>query len=215
MAFRPADSFAEVVLLDVHVEEVAHHLDRSPNGLAEFDRLLHAVQHMVLVAVGRLEQHERSLAFGVLPELLQRFEQYAPVFLLRAGHLEGWEPLGGEAESRQGDRADATKFGYAGEQALHVLDRLAATAGVKVPDKAVGDQAHAREHDALLPGGPQLIEPLEPVFRAAQLDAVEAGGARELPLLENAFARKDVFLTRQLHRSSSPTRGAPLGWGYG
>src|SRR5215208_7681836 len=56
MVFRLADSFAEVVLLDVHVEEVAHDLNGwASRGLTEIDRLLHAVQHVVLIAVERLE----------------------------------------------------------------------------------------------------------------------------------------------------------------
>src|SRR5918998_4926434 len=69
MPLCPADGLAEVVLLDIHVEEVAHHLDRrAPNGLAEFDRLLHAVKHVVLVAVERLEEHEGSSLGGRLFE---------------------------------------------------------------------------------------------------------------------------------------------------
>jgi hypothetical protein len=47
-----------------------------------------------------------------------------------------------------------------------VLDGLAAV-GVEVPDKEVGDQAYAREHSALLAYGPELVEPLAPVFRPA------------------------------------------------
>jgi len=74
--------------------------------------------------------------------------------------------------------------------------RLAAAAGVEVPDKAVGDQAHAREHNTLLPRGPQIIQPPAPVVGTPQLDAVEAGLRCRLPLLEDVVARKDMFLTR-------------------
>src|SRR5688500_4891860 len=109
--------------------------------------MLYTVQHVVLVAVERLEQHESSLVFGMLSQLLQGVEQHASVFFFRAGHFEGWEPFGAEAESRRRDSASASQPGYAGEQVLHVLDGLAAAACVEVPDKAVGDQAHAREHD--------------------------------------------------------------------
>src|SRR5215210_8228973 len=95
-----------------------------------------------------------------------------------------------------------------------MFDGFTATASVQIPDKAVGDQAHTREHAPLLPGSPQVIEPPEPVSRAAQLYAVEAGRGCELPLLENVVARKDVLLTRQLHAPSLPVRGALLRWGY-
>ncbi len=89
-----------------------------------------------------------------------------------------------------------------------MLNGLAAAAGVEVPDKAVGDQAHAREHDALLPCGPQIIQPPVPVVGPPQLYAVESCRGCELPLLENSSARKDVLLTRQLH-AVSPTFLAP------
>src|SRR5215211_1683941 len=90
-----------------------------------------------------------------------------------------------------------------------MLDGLAAAVGVEVPDKTVGDQAHTREHDALLPGGPQIIEPPEPGFRATQLYAVESCRGCELPLLENVIARKDVLLTRQLHLFTPTFLGPP------
>src|SRR5918997_496326 len=144
--------------------------------------MLYTVQHVVLVAVERLEQHERSLAFGMLSKLLQGVEQHASIFFFRAGCLEGREPFGGEAESRRRDGAGASQLGYAGEQVLHMLDGLAPAAGVEVPDKTVGDQAHAREHDALLPGRPQVIEPSAPGLRAVQLYSIEARRGRELPL---------------------------------
>src|SRR5215204_6016559 len=90
-----------------------------------------------------------------------------------------------------------------------MLDGLAAAVGVEVPDKTVGDQAHTREHDALLPGGPQIIEPPEPGIRATQLYAVESCRGCELPLLENVIARKDVLLTRQLHLFTPTFLGPP------
>src|SRR5215208_5489724 len=117
MSLCTTDGLAEVVLLDVHVEEVAHHLDRrAPNGLAKFDRLLHAVEHVILVAVERLEEHESTLAFGMLSQLLQCVEQHALVFLLRAGHLERREAFGGEAKGRGGDCALTPQLSYAGEE---------------------------------------------------------------------------------------------------
>jgi hypothetical protein len=79
---------------------------------------------------------------------------------------------------------------------LHMLDGFAAAVGIEVPDKAVGDQANAGEYGALLARGPELVEPLAPVFRPAQLDAVKARRGRELPLLQDAVTRKDVLLTR-------------------
>jgi hypothetical protein len=46
------DRPSQVVLLDVHVEQVAHHPDRgAPRELAEIDPILQAVHHVVLVAV--------------------------------------------------------------------------------------------------------------------------------------------------------------------
>src|SRR5215218_302587 len=114
MPLCPADGLAEVVLLDIHVKEVAHHFDRrAPNGLAEFDFLLHAVEHVILVAVERLEEHESSLIFCMLSQLLQGVEQHAPILFFRAGHFEGREPFGGEAESRRRDGAGASQLGYA------------------------------------------------------------------------------------------------------
>src|SRR5918995_3016769 len=89
MSLCPAYGIAQVVLLYVHVEEVAHDLDRGmPGGLAEFDRLLHAVEHVVLVAVERLEEHERPLFVCVFSKLLQGVEEHAPVLFLRAWNLE-------------------------------------------------------------------------------------------------------------------------------
>jgi hypothetical protein len=84
-----------------------------------------------------------------------------------------------------------------------VVDGLAASRRVEVPDKAVGDQAHAGEHHAPLAGAPEVVQPPVPVLRPAQLDAVEARGLGELPLLQDAVARQEVFLTGKLQVSSS------------
>ncbi len=79
---------------------------------------------------------------------------------------------------------------------LYVFYGIAAAAGIEVPDKAVGDQAHAREHDTLLPRGLQIIQPPAPVVGTLQFDPVEPGLGCGLPLLEDVVARKDMFLTR-------------------
>jgi hypothetical protein len=44
----------------------------------------------------------------------------------------------------------------------------------RVPDKAVVDQADAREHDAPFSCGAEIVEPLAPVARAAQLSFFRA-----------------------------------------
>jgi hypothetical protein len=89
VARRP-DGPAEVVLLDVHVEEVAHDLHGgAAHGFAVLVRPFHAVQHVVLVAVQGFEEDERTLPLGVLTEFLQRVEEDAPVLRIRARHVKG------------------------------------------------------------------------------------------------------------------------------
>jgi hypothetical protein len=58
----------QLVLLDVHVEEVAHDLQGAPtHGVAQLDRVLEAVEHVVLVAVERLQQQEGFPSIGPIP----------------------------------------------------------------------------------------------------------------------------------------------------
>src|SRR3712207_1985505 len=84
VAVSATDSLAGVVFLYVHVEQVAHHLDGvPPYGLAQLDSPFEAVQHVVLVTVEGLEQHQRSFSVGVLAELFESVEQHAPVFVFR------------------------------------------------------------------------------------------------------------------------------------
>ena len=134
----------------------------------------------------------------MLSQLFQGVEQHAPVLFLGAGHLERGEPLGGEAKGGGGDGAGTPQLGDAGEQLLHVLDGLAAALRVESPI----NRSSIR----------QTLENTTPCSRAAlrpsrrsghsgsvQLDAVEACGGRELPLLQDALAREELLLARQLH----------------
>src|ERR687894_668947 len=188
------DRPSEVVLLDAHVEEVAHHPDGgTPRDLAELDPIFQLVQHVVLVAVEGLEQHECALPLGVLAELLEGVEEHAPVFLLRARYVERGQSLRSLAEGGGRYGTHPAQLRDPGEEVLHVLDGLAAAIRVEVPDKPVVDEADAREHGS----------PPAPVARPAKLDAVEAGGVGELPLLEYAISGEEVLLARQPHVASS------------
>ena len=84
-----------------------------------------------------------------------------------------------------------------------MLNGLAAAAASRSPIKR-SEIRHTLENDALLPCGPQIIQPPVPVVGPPQLYAVESCRGCELPLLENSSARKDVLPTRQLH-AVSPT----------
>ena len=95
--------------------------------------------------------------------------------------------------------APLPQLGYSRKQRLHVLDGFAAAIRVQVSYEPVGDDADAREHDAPIACGLQVVEPLAPIAHPTQLDAVEARGGGELPLFEDAIAREELLLARELH----------------
>jgi hypothetical protein len=77
-----------------------------------------------------------------------------------------------------------------------VLDGFSARLCVERADEAVVYQADARENHPFIPGGLQAVEALGPFAGPLQLDAVEARGGGELPLLEDVVSQKELLLAR-------------------
>jgi hypothetical protein len=106
-----AQRCARVVLLDVHVVRVGEHADGvRPRRRRELGGLGDGVDHVVLVAVERLEQQEHAGRRGVATELCQPFEEHLAVLLRGPRRLvERGQPAREHAPRGRGDHATAAE----------------------------------------------------------------------------------------------------------
>src|SRR5918995_544487 len=87
---RP-DARRDVSLLDVHVEEIRHDRNPTPDLLGEFDALLQPIDEVLLVAVERFEEDRYAGIAGRWRELLELLDKQLS-FELRPGLV--WRQVG-------------------------------------------------------------------------------------------------------------------------
>ena len=160
----------------------AHHPHRAVPGrplhlLAEVDRLLQPVEHVVLVPVDRLQGDPDALPGGVLAQLDQRLQQHRAVLGRLARRDERRQPQAEHPPAGRRQHPLAAELGDDAELRAQLRDRVPPPVGVEVADEVVGLRADGPHHHPGPGGGAQLRQPggEMPVAAGAQLDAVEAG----------------------------------------
>jgi hypothetical protein len=194
------------------VEQVGADPDRARprrplDLLAQVDRLVQPVDHVVLVAVDRLDGQPHALGGGVGGQLDQRLQEHLAVLVGLAGRGERGQAQAEHAPAGRGQDPVPAQLGDDAELGAQLVDGVAAPVGVEVADEVVGVGADGG-HDHPGPGGrPQLGQPgREPaVAPGPQLDATEPGPGGELPLLLEAAAGQQLLLAGKLHAHRLPS----------
>jgi hypothetical protein len=145
-----AQGRAHVALLDVHVVGVGQHHAGGPDRRDQLRRLRDGVDHVVLVAVERLEEQHDTSRRRMAADLGEALQQDLPVLLGCARRvLERRKPAGEHAPCRWGDHAQAAQRGDAVELAAQALDRSPPLRGIEVTQPAAQGRACGREARAV------------------------------------------------------------------
>jgi hypothetical protein len=193
---------ARIVLLDVHVVRVGEDPHAVRAGRRDqLGRLRDRVDHVVLVAVERLEQQDDAGCLGVRAERGKALDEHLAILVGRPWRLvERRQPAREHAPRRRGDHAAPAQRGDPVELAAQVVDRLGTARGVEVAEPAAERvRAHGRRPAV------QAVEPC--AGGVAQLQRVEPNAPRELQLRADRVAWHEVLLDREDH-AASPRRAS-------